>query len=261
MKVRLKSDKARLSRHRRLRSNDGSTLETNQIYTVYGVFIEDGYSDFYLSEYDGYEGSPTPYPKEIFEIVDERPSQYWIRTECKSSQSYFFREWTEDEMFHSNLVERWEPELGIFQRYKSWMDDEFRNETARENLNLIGVRTLTYKDGDDFIKNVKNIFGEGLHSDPWDYLHESVDKWTESDGLSIVASFPTSEPIVLFFNEDTDCRVYELSSCRDVREVLAGDPFAMIYITNSKKEYLLSIEGNSHIIGSGTALAWDFWDL
>lgn len=107
-------------------------------YVVYGLAFYDGFLHYCICEY-----SASYYPAPLFEILDNRPSEYWVFNYVNSeyflsSNSYAadpypiwtFKEWAFGCNFYSNLADCCEWELTVFDEYKRKMDLEFPDPTV-----------------------------------------------------------------------------------------------------------------------------------
>jgi len=108
--------------------SDGQlNLEKNVEYCVYGVVFRDNAPWYYLC-LDEDDESPTPYPAELFKIIDERLSSYWrISTEDSTSgvmSSIVFDEWANDPSFYERLVDGDPSAIELFKNYQSLMNKE-----------------------------------------------------------------------------------------------------------------------------------------
>ncbi len=109
-------------------------LTVGKMYTVYGLSVHDGFVDYLVLEEDRY---PISYPAPLFEILDGRPSRYWVfhfgevrwkykgeKEHVEYDQSFHFSEFR-DEGFYERLFDDSPAETAIFQKYKKLMDEEF----------------------------------------------------------------------------------------------------------------------------------------
>ena len=263
MKIRLRIDLESLigpKGHRRSVASYGFRLNPNQTYTVYGIIIEDGYS-YYVIMDEMSDDYPMTHPYEIFEIIDSRESQYWVESAGSELKKLSFREWTENERYYEYLVEGRERESLVFRKYRRLMDDEFRNECLRRTLSEANARLMPFDEGETFIQDLKDIYGERLHNLPLnDLSNEEV--WKSTDmAVSEMSTFPNTSDIVMFFDSDVDSRVYLLDSLSNLQKIMSVCPAIPFSLSDVKKEFLLSFDGDFVVIGSGLALAWDFWDF
>ena len=102
-------------------------LITGKEYVVYAI------SEFYLNPRyciadEFYSSYPMWIPMNFFEIVDPRPSRYWIFSfkNDKPKIRFFlgFPEWANDEYFYNNIVME-KPRKTDLKAYKERMDLEF----------------------------------------------------------------------------------------------------------------------------------------
>lgn len=108
--------------------SDGQlNLEKNVEYCVYGIVFRDNSPWYYLC-LDEDDESPTPYPSELFKIVDGRLSSYWrISTEGSTNgviSSMVFDEWANESSFYERLVDGDPSAIELFKNYQSLMNKE-----------------------------------------------------------------------------------------------------------------------------------------
>lgn len=99
-------------------------------YTVYAIGQINGYIWYCISDED-FISYPKWNPSPLFEITDDRVSQYWVfafeRSEGKMAPIITFAKWAQNKDFYSDLVEakQGDPADLIFKEYKELMDLEF----------------------------------------------------------------------------------------------------------------------------------------
>jgi len=108
--------------------SDGQlNLEKNVEYCVYGIVFRDNAPWYYLC-LDQDDESPTPYPAELFETIDERLSSFWrLSTEESINgviSSMVFDEWANDPSFYERLVDDDPSAIELFRSYKGLMNKE-----------------------------------------------------------------------------------------------------------------------------------------
>lgn len=106
-------------------------LTIGRSYIIYAILKIENYK-FYMicgDDYDGiYINYPQILPSELFEITNNNRSKYWIDSQKTHSNSNYrigFKEFVEEEFFYGNLVEGYEREINIFQKWKSLIDEEY----------------------------------------------------------------------------------------------------------------------------------------
>ncbi len=110
-----------------IRLSDGQlNLEKSKEYCVYGVLFRDNSPWYYLCLDD--DESPSPYPAELFDIVDGRPSLYWRLSTVTYPEGVMslmvFDEWAKDPSFYENLVEDDPSAIRVFANYRELMNKE-----------------------------------------------------------------------------------------------------------------------------------------
>ncbi|OLU16394.1 hypothetical protein BVH01_07295 [Pseudomonas sp. PA1(2017)] len=97
-------------------------------YTVYGIVFWDNAPLVYvfLDEDDEY---PKPVPMDFFELVDCALSKCWALSYLpqgggRSASSLVFKEWADDPAFYEKLIDGDEATVGVFSKYRSFMDFE-----------------------------------------------------------------------------------------------------------------------------------------
>ncbi|MGE3167179.1 MAG: hypothetical protein AB7O52_19915 [Planctomycetota bacterium] len=97
-------------------------------YVVYGILFRDNAPWYYLCLADDDE-SPTPFPAEIFDVVDHRLSRHWqlasiARDDGSVSSCLVVPEWAEDPIFLERLAEGDPKATETFAAYRIKMDEE-----------------------------------------------------------------------------------------------------------------------------------------
>ena len=110
-------------------------LEEGVEYTVYGmdISIKRGCLCYYICTRVDHV-FPMDQLACLFEVVDNRPSRYWI-LETHNSNFYLmlsFPEWSKEVYFVANLTDWEDREVGIFKRYRELMDFEFPDSSITE---------------------------------------------------------------------------------------------------------------------------------
>ena len=83
--------------------SDGNVnLIINKKYIVYGIMFRENHPWFYIC-IDDEDEYPTAYPMDLFEIIDDKLSEYW-RLSIRES-SFVFEEWANDSTFYERLVD------------------------------------------------------------------------------------------------------------------------------------------------------------
>lgn len=103
-------------------------LTIGKEYVVYAVETENKGQVRYAIANDVYTSYPVRYVAPLFEVVDSRVSKYWrfaFNPPGVTCGILAFEEWSSDpDEFYWNLVEGEEPELTLFRRMKTLMDEE-----------------------------------------------------------------------------------------------------------------------------------------
>lgn len=100
-------------------------------YNVYAIKVCDGFPWYYIEEVRSNELKS--FPAFLFDVVDNRLSQYWVFSNIKGPhynlpRSIFtFPEWAEDPDYYDKLLKNFDREVELFDRYKLLMDHEFPN--------------------------------------------------------------------------------------------------------------------------------------
>ncbi|WP_299371609.1 hypothetical protein [uncultured Kiloniella sp.] len=112
-----------------IRLSDGVlNIEKSKEYCVYGIIFRDNSPWFYLclDEDDEY---PTPYPAELFSIVDGHQSSFWRLSYIsypngEVTSLLVFEEWSKDISFYERLLDDDPKAIKVFRKYRSLMDEE-----------------------------------------------------------------------------------------------------------------------------------------
>ena len=118
--------KTRLKKY--ILSSDGYLpLKVGNVFVVYGLVFRDNCLWYLLCVSEGDE-SPTPYPAEVFEILNAHPSRFWTVTEKDNGNSEFylsFKEWSKS--FFERLIDGDPEAVNLFSNYRDKMDNEAKN--------------------------------------------------------------------------------------------------------------------------------------
>lgn len=113
-----------------LRLSDGQLpIKKDMQYVVYGILFRDNSPWYYICLNDR-DVSPTPYPAELFNVINDRMSEHWrlrqtVLPSGQVSSSLVFSEWASDPGFLEELIEGAASAKAIFSKYKAIMDAEF----------------------------------------------------------------------------------------------------------------------------------------
>lgn len=109
-------------------------LTLGREYVVYAMTVDSGHPWFYIVD-DDLHPWPMWHPGPLFELVDGRVSRYWVfgyaprdddaQGRAVPNAEFAFPEWIREPMFLDRLTDNEQPEVSVFARYKSLMDDEF----------------------------------------------------------------------------------------------------------------------------------------
>jgi len=130
-------------------------LTVGREYTVYGIeFTEEGYERFYVLDDSGII-YPSSYPKEFFEITDNRISKFWSGSRNRKlypitiknyPEIITFNEWRNDRFFEGELLNN-STENEVFERYQKKMDVEFSNPNSPSAIEIDNTCCLCYSCG------------------------------------------------------------------------------------------------------------------
>ena len=121
-------------------------LEIGEEFTVYAIIIlQNGWPKYGVVPSGDALNGFYYYSSILFEVIDPRPSKYWIfqheaynyRKELDSCTTLAFKEWIEENYFYSNLIDgddKDRRELKVFIEYKKLMDEEFKEVNEFEGL-------------------------------------------------------------------------------------------------------------------------------
>jgi hypothetical protein len=105
-------------------------LQKDKCYVVYSLFEAPDFK-WYLLKHSSGRQSPLWLPNVFFKIIDPKPSQYWMTFWKYSLEGgegigmlYAFPEYAERDGFYSNLTDRREEEVEIFNDYIKKIRDE-----------------------------------------------------------------------------------------------------------------------------------------
>ncbi len=118
--MRVKVQKNKSSNDKMINANMETYLKPNEEYLVLGLYID---KEPYVYIYE--DGHLFPVPLDLFEIIDNRISKYWIIKNYKDGSiviqpKEFFRDF-----FHDDLLEGNEQSVKVFNRIKNEMEKEF----------------------------------------------------------------------------------------------------------------------------------------
>ncbi|MEC4985068.1 MAG: hypothetical protein SAJ37_11710 [Oscillatoria sp. PMC 1068.18] len=106
-------------------------LTLDREYIVYAIKSARGQTWYYLCD-DRYTYYPIPNPAPLFEIVDNRLSQYWrLKLAENGLLEIAFAEWLTDNYFYDKLTDQEEKEVLIFERVKELIDAEAASITPQ----------------------------------------------------------------------------------------------------------------------------------
>lgn len=99
-------------------------LTIGQEYTVYALKKWKEQVWYYICD-DAYTYYPQQNPAPLFEIVDDRVSQYWrVKFYPNGLLRFAFKEWVDDDTFYDKLTDMEEEQVLIFERVKELIDGE-----------------------------------------------------------------------------------------------------------------------------------------
>jgi hypothetical protein len=106
--------------------SDGQlNLELNSEYVVYGILFRDNCPWFYLC-LDEDDESPTPYPAELFKILDDTIPSCWKlfykNIDGKIKTEIVFLEWANEPNFYERLVDSDPVAVKTFKKYRQLLD-------------------------------------------------------------------------------------------------------------------------------------------
>jgi|WetSurMetagenome_2_1015567.scaffolds.fasta_scaffold1250145_1 hypothetical protein len=119
--------------------NRCETLQSGRLYIVYAMFVANEVKWYFLRLRE-----ETWYPVWcrgcLFETVDDTPSRYWVQTPLRyweqsdefshitgssdEGMLYAFYEFTENDNFYDNLIEKCEEEVEVFKQIVQKIKDE-----------------------------------------------------------------------------------------------------------------------------------------
>jgi hypothetical protein len=125
-------------------SSEGNEyVNIGQEYTVYGVLFKKNYPWYYIM-CEASEQFPIAFPKDLFEVIDDRLSRYWRMGATKLNQignekhqyetRLVIKEWSDNPYFYEFLVDADDEEQRMFNKYKKLMDFEYT--PSKENQAL-----------------------------------------------------------------------------------------------------------------------------
>lgn len=98
-----------------------------EIYKVYAINFQYETS-FYCIQIDGIT-YPEWVPSQLFEVVDSSLSRYWVyqptfNSEAELSNIISFESWVMNPYFYGELLEGYETNINVFNKYKKAIDEE-----------------------------------------------------------------------------------------------------------------------------------------
>ncbi|NER32676.1 MAG: hypothetical protein F6J93_01110 [Oscillatoria sp. SIO1A7] len=103
-------------------------------YTVYALYELQGMVWYYICD-ESYTYFPIHNPAPLFEVVDNRISQYWrFKLNANGLLEIGFEEWISDRYFYDKVTDMEEPEVSIFEKAKELIDAELQQ---RHNKSII----------------------------------------------------------------------------------------------------------------------------
>jgi hypothetical protein len=101
-------------------------LKKDKEYDVYGILFRDNAPWYYICTSEEDE-CPTPYPNELFRVIDDIPSHYWrlvtyTYTDGTVASSMVFDEWAKDPLFYERLVDDDPSAIKVFLKYRKLID-------------------------------------------------------------------------------------------------------------------------------------------
>lgn len=119
-------------------------LEIGKIYTVYGMIIDRGQLCYYICD-RSHQNFPISRPFNLFELVDRRPSRYWLFFFTEGYRTYpcwMFPEWFDNPYFQDRLTDGEKEEIAIFLHYKKLMDLEYPDDAVKEHAGIADEKWL-----------------------------------------------------------------------------------------------------------------------
>jgi hypothetical protein len=119
-------------------------VELDKEYNCYGIILIDGEVHFYICD-QVHESFPVARPADLFEIVDNRLSRYWVFGIVEGDKKYptwMFPEWINEPYFQDQLTDEEEREVSIFKSYKELMDLEFPDPSISKVAQIAGADWL-----------------------------------------------------------------------------------------------------------------------
>ena len=206
--------------------SDGQlNLEKNNEYCVYGVLFRDNSPWYYLCLDDDDE-SPSPYPAELFDIIDGRTSSYWrLATHYSSTLNVFsgfvIPDWSQDESFYENLIDGDPKRQATFSKYRKLMDKEFdvideeKNACIQQALRDVLVQLENNEEivitSDDVEAMVFQLFEIINAADTQESSYELTSSLHDA-----LTAFESSDDIVLIFS-NTEAIVDSILSSVETR--------------------------------------------
>jgi len=126
----LSSDRVKTRLKKYIHSSDGLLpFRVGNTFIVYGLVFRDNCLWYLICPSEGDE-SPTPYPAEVFEILNGQISKFWTVTGKGNGNSEFylsFKEWTKS--FFECLIDGDPEAINLFSSYRDKMGYEAENSS------------------------------------------------------------------------------------------------------------------------------------
>ena len=120
-------------------------------YTVYGMMVQDQSIRYFLfTESESYY--PFLYEASDFDIIDPRLSKYWkyyayqLSDPLRYYNLWVYSEWGTDQEHYDKIVDCYDEEVEIFEKYKYLMDMEFPNPSIELSAEALDDEWLLCKD-------------------------------------------------------------------------------------------------------------------
>ncbi|MCX6989868.1 MAG: hypothetical protein NTX49_02205 [Chlamydiae bacterium] len=113
-------------------------LDIGKEYNIYGMIIIHGKVCYYVCD-RAHSLFPIARPADLFEIIDNRLSRYWVFGIIEGFEKYplwIFPEWINEDYFQDNLTDGEAREVAVFKSYKELMDLEFPDSSISETAQI-----------------------------------------------------------------------------------------------------------------------------
>ena len=133
-----KLDKHTITRlEKYLHYEDGElNIKINKEYSVFGILFLDN-SPWYYLYIDESDETPTPYPSELFNIIDNRLSQYWNLSYTYTNgflhTELVFKEWAQNRNLLESLLDNNPKTFQLFEEYRNLIKNEFSDNNQISN--------------------------------------------------------------------------------------------------------------------------------